>query len=405
MLARFKHFNWMLFASMLALVAYGTISIWSAGNARAAEVFHGMWWNNLETALVGLALYFTLALVDYRKLLNYLAIPAYLFALLMLVAVLVFGDTVYGGKRWLWFFQPSEVAKLCVIMLVASLFGRDDTRLAACKPTFRGFLLASALVGVPCALILAEPDLGTTLALVPATACMLFVARVWRRGLVVIALTVGVLVAAVVGAVYEAERPGVPEATRERILRYVPLRPHQLDRVTVFLFPNRSPRPTTSGGRKSTADGYNLRQAQIAIASGGMRGKGLGKGETNRLRYLPPSVSMNDFIFCVFAEEHGFLGSDENRHLMGTLQLLALFALLLLPCCWIAFVSRDGRGRLLALGVATLIFVHVYINVGMSLGLVPITGLPLPFISSGRTFLLTILCGLGLVQSVSMHRE
>jgi rod shape determining protein RodA len=105
---------------------------------------------------------------------------------------------------------------------------------------------------------------------------------------------------------------------------------------------------------------------------------------------------MNDFIFCVYAEETGFVGS---------LLLLALFGCLLVPGCWVAFVSTDGRGRLIALGVSTLVFAHVYINIAMSIGLVPITGLPLPFISSGRTFLLTVMTGLGLVQSVSVHRE
>ncbi len=123
---------------------------------------------------------------------------------------------------------------------------------------------------------------------------------------------------------------------------------------------------------------------------------GLGKGETSRLRYLPPAISMNDVIFCVWAEETGFVGSAA---------LLVLFALLLVPCCWIAYVSEDGTGRLFALGFATLVFAHVYVNLAMSIGLVPITGLPLPFVSSGRTFLVVVMCGLGLVQSVSIHRR
>jgi rod shape determining protein RodA len=142
--------------------------------------------------------------------------------------------------------------------------------------------------------------------------------------------------------------------------------------------------------------GYNLRQAKISIGSGGFSGKGFGKGETNHLKYLPQSISMNDFIFCVYAEETGFVGS---------LALLMLFGGLLIPAAWVAFVARDARGRLLALGISALVFAHVYINIAMSIGLVPITGLPLPFISSGRTFLLTVMAGLGLIQSVSIHRE
>jgi rod shape determining protein RodA len=251
---------------------------------------------------------------------------------------------------------------------------------------FRGFLVAAAVIGVPSVLILAEPDLGTTLTLVPATLLMLFVARVWRRALAVIFITLAIAAVSVLGAVYEAEKPGTSPERRERILRYIPLKPHQVKRVRVFLFPDED----------LQGAGYNLRQAKISIGSGGFSGKGLGKGETNHLKYLPQAISMNDFIFCVYAEETGFVGS---------LVLLFLFGCLLVPGCWVAFVSTDGRGRLLALGVSTRVFAHVYINIAMSIGLVPITGLPLPFISSGRTFLLTVMAALGLVQSVSMHRE
>ena len=384
MIEKLKRFNWIMFVAMGLLVAIGTVAIWSAGNARAETVFHGMWINNLVTAFFGLAVYFLLAFVDYRKLLDFLAVPAYATALVLLVAVLCFGSTVYGGRRWLWFFQPSELSKLCVILLMAQVFGGADAM--AVNGRFRRFLLAAALVAVPCALILAEPDLGTTLTLVPAVVLMMFVARVWRRGLVGLATAGAVLALAVLGAVYEAERPGTGAERRAAILRYVPLKDHQVKRVRVFLFPDED----------LLGAGYNLRQAKISIGSGGFAGKGIGKGETNHLKYLPQAISMNDFIFCVYAEETGFVGS---------LVLLALFGALVVPGCWVAFVSRDGRGRLLALGISTLVFAHVYINIAMSIGLVPITGLPLPFISSGRTFLMTVMAGLGIIQSVSIHRE
>jgi len=157
-------------------------------------------------------------------------------------------------------------------------------------------------------------------------------------------------------------------------------------RIRVFLFPEED----------ALGAGYNLRQAQISIGSGGLTGKGIGRGETNHLKYLPQAISMNDFIFCVYAEETGYV---------GTLVLLSLFGLLLSGCCRVAFLAADGCGRLIALGVATLVFMHVYVNIAMSVGLVPITGLPLPFISSGRTFLITVMSGLGLVQSVSIHKK
>ena len=382
-----RRFDWLMFAAMSALVAVGTVAIWSAGNARAEAVFHGMWVNNLTTAVVGLALYFVLAAVDYRRTLDFLALPGYAVAVVCLVAVLAFGTSVYGGRRWLWFFQPSEISKLFVIALVAWLFGRRRVPLLGIRVEgFRSFLLLAAVAGVPVLLILAEPDLGTALTLLPAVAVMAFAAGVWRRGLVTIAALAGSAALLLLGAVYEAERPGVPAARRELILKFVPLRQHQVRRVKVFLFPEAD----------VTGAGYNLRQAKISIGSGGFSGKGIGRGETNHLKYLPPAISMNDFIFCVWAEETGFVGS---------VALLALFAAILACGCRAAFVSSDGCGRLLALGVSTLVFAHVYVNIAMSIGLVPITGLPLPFVSSGRTFLVTVMCGLGLIQSVTIHRE
>jgi len=384
MIERLKRLEWTMLLVMLALIAVGTVAIWSAGNARAEVIFHSMWINNLVTAAFGLVIYFILAFADYRKVLDFLSVPAYVFALVILVAVLIFGSTVYGGRRWLWFFQPSEISKLCVIAMVATLFGAQDGWMADLRTTFRGFLLAAAVIGVPCLLILAEPDLGTTLTLVPATVVMLFAAGVWRKGLIVISATLGIAAIAVLGAVYEAEKPGVTPERKAKIMRLVPLRPHQVKRVKVYLFPEED----------LLGAGYNLRQAKISIGSGGFSGKGIGKGETNHLKYLPQAISMNDFIFCVYAEETGFVGS---------LLLLGLFGALLVSGCRVAYVCSDGRGRLFVLGFLTLVFAHVYINIAMSIGLVPITGLPLPFISSGRTFLVTVMAGLGIIQSVSIH--
>jgi rod shape determining protein RodA len=383
---KLKRFNWIMFAAMIALIALGTVAIWSSGNARAQDIFHDKWITNIITATFGLVLYFILAFTDYRKAFTFFAVPAYAVSIFFLVIVLFFGSTVLGGKRWLWFFQPSEVSKLCIIALVAVLFGDVESRFARFRHSFKGFLLSALVIGIPCALILAEPDLGTTLVLVPATGIMLFTAGVWRRGLGV--CTAFALAAALVilGAVYEAEKPGVPQERREKILKVLPLRPHQVKRVKVFLFPEDDPRGA----------GCNLIQAKISIGSGGLSGKGVGKGEMSALMYLPQAISMNDFIFCVWAEETGFV---------GVLLLLSLFAALLLPCCYIAFVAGDSRGRLFTLGFATLVFAHMYINIAMSIGLVPITGLPLPFISSGRTFLIILMCGFGLVQSVSIHRN
>lgn len=376
----FKNFNYLMFFAMVALIAIGTVSIWSAGNARSEAVFHGMWKQTLSTALFGLVVYFVLSALDYRRLLDFGSVAAYGTALVLLVAVLAFGSEIYGGKRWLWFFQPSEISKLCIIMFLAD-YGRKLRDFG-----FLGFMLTGLIVGVPLLLILAEPDLGTALTLVPAVLMMMFALRIWRKGLLVILAIMALGGSAIMGAVYEAEKPGVAAETRAAILKWVPLKPHQVKRVKVFLFPEED----------ILGAGYNLRQAKISIGSGGFSGKGIGKGETNHLKYLPQAISMNDFIFCVYAEETGFVGS---------LALLALFGMLVIPGAWTAFTSNDERGEALALGVSVLVFAHVYINIAMSIGLVPITGLPLPFISSGRTFLLTVMAALGMVQSVATHRE
>ncbi len=381
-----RNFNWISFAATVALVVAGAMVLASAGAARGSAVMAGKWREMAATAAFGFVLYFVLALIDYRRLLDWAALPAYAGALALLVMVLVFGTEQFGGKRWLWFFQPSEISKLCVMAFLAQLFGGSYAWFRG-QFGFRGFLVACAAVGAPCLLILMEPDLGTALTLVPAAAVMLVSAGVWRKGLVALVVAGLVCAATVLGAVYEAEKPGVSPERRARILSHVPLRDHQIARVKTFLFPETD----------RLSSGYNLRQATMTIGSGGMMGKGYRRGEAIRRQLLPPMGIMNDFIFCVWAEEMGYA--------RGTLPLLALYAALCLSTAWTAAGAADPRGRLLALGVATLIFAHVYVNIGMSIGLVPITGLPLPFLSLGRTFLVTVLCGLGIVQSVSLHKE
>ncbi len=379
-------FNWISFAAMMGLVAVGAMALYSAGEARESAVFADKWIEMLGTVAFGLVCYFALSLVDYRTVLAYFSAPAYLMAVLFLVLVLVFGTEQFGGKRWLWFFQPSEVSKICVIAFLSALFGCAEERFKG-HFGFRGFLLASLLSGIPAVLILMEPDLGTALTLAPAVAVILLASGVWRKGFIVILAVGCVCLAAVLAAVYEAEKPNVPETRREAILKCVPLRPHQVERVKTFLFPETD----------AMDSGYNLRQARMAIGAGGVMGKGFRKGDSVRRQLLPPMGCMNDFIFCIWAEEMGYL--------KGSLLLLGLYAALCLSVAWTAAVSPDPAGRLFALGVATLVFAHVYVNIGMCIGLVPITGLPLPFLSLGRTFLVVVMCALGLVQSVSLHRE
>lgn len=380
MLKKLLQFNWLTFLSMVALTVIGVIFIKSAGEARTAASLQDAWRLHAATALFGLILYFTLSFFDYRKILDLGSTPYFLISVILLVAVLAFGDKVYGGKRWLLFFQPSEVAKLAVILMVAKVFGRKRP-----TNTFLDLLHGLGLLALPALLILAEPDLGTALVLVPAILVMLLCARVCLRVLIPVLAACLLAAGAVLAAVHVAETTNNPQ-TKATIYRFLPLKEHQRARLRTFLNPDADP----------YGHGWNLRQAKISIGSGSLTGKGIGKGEQKFLGYLPPSVSMNDFIFCVLAEETGFVGASV---------VLALFGVLLLTGLWTALRSPDDRGRLTVIGILTLVFAHVYVNIAMSIGLMPITGLPLPFISAGKTFLVVLLAAFGIIQSVSLHRE
>ena len=380
MLKKILQFNWFTFLSMVALTVIGVIFIKSAGEARTVASLQAAWRLHAATALFGLILYFTLSFFDYRKILDLGSTPYFLISVILLVAVLAFGEKVYGGKRWLLFFQPSEVAKLAVILMVAKVFGRKRP-----TNTFLDLLYGLGLLALPSLLILAEPDLGTALVLVPAIVVMLLCARVCLRVLIPVLAACLLAAVAILAAVQVAETTHNPQ-TKETIHRFLPLKEHQRNRLRTFLNPEADP----FGG------GWNLRQAKISIGSGSLTGKGIGKGEQKFLGYLPPSVSMNDFIFCVLAEETGFVGASV---------VLALFGVLLLSGLWTALRCPDDRGRLTVIGILTLVFAHVYVNIAMSIGLMPITGLPLPFISAGKTFLVVLLAAFGIIQSVSLHRE
>ncbi len=371
--------DWILFASMAALIVLGVLFINSAGSVRPTESLRNLWRVHAITAAVGLAVYAAFAFLDYRKLLDWAALPVFVASCVMLVAVLIIGTDRFGGRRWLWFFQPSEVAKLAVILFSVHLFAAPG------RSGFRWFMAGMAVLGGPSLLILAEPDLGTALVLVPSVLAILLAARVWTKGLVILLTAMLLVAGALLWTVDHAERQADPER-REQIYRYMPLREHQIQRLRVFLFPE-----TDRSGA-----GYSLRQAQISIGSGGVWGTGLKKGSQKLLGYLPPSVSMNDFIFAVLAEEWGFVGS---------LAMLALFMGILISGLRIAIKCNDDRGRLVVIGILPLIFCHMYVNVAMSVGLVPITGLPLPFISAGRTCLIVLMAALGIVQSVAMHHD
>ncbi|MCL1921945.1 MAG: rod shape-determining protein RodA [Kiritimatiellaeota bacterium] len=377
-LMRLRRFNPLLLASMAGLTVIGVLFIYSSCSVRDDPKLHTQYMDHAVAGVLGLAVYVAAAAVDYRRVLRWSWL-AYAAALAMLVLVLLIGTWTMGARRWLFRIQPSEVAKLAVIMMLAWLYGRKGAKRGA-----GAFFLTGLLVGVPAALILMQPDLGTAMVLVPTVLCMMFAANVAPRLLWTTLLTGVTAAGLLLGVIYAAERAEMPPERREALIKATCLRDHQVRRLQVFMFPDKD----------LHGSGYNRRQSEIAVGSGGFWGKGYLKGEQYTLGYLPPSVSSNDFIFAVLAEEAGFAGS---------LTVLLLFLALMWAGLWVAFRCRDDSGRLFCVGVVALVFSHTFINIAMTIGRMPITGLPLPFISYGRTFMLTMMAALGLVQSVSMY--
>ena len=234
------------------------------------------------------------------------------------------------------------------------------------------------------ALVLLEPDLGTTLPFAAAALAMVFVAGCAKKTLLALVLAAALGASAFLGAILLPER--LPPERRAKVEAVTGrfLHRHWKDRVLVFAHPERD----------LQGAGWNAWQSKIAVGSGGERGKGYMKGTQNALGYLPVSVSSSDFIFSVIAEETGFRGSAA---------VLGLFALLLASVAWTGLRCRDEAGRLVCTGVGAILFTHVFVNVAMTIGVMPITGIPLPLVSYGGTFAISTLALLGLVQSVSLH--
>lgn len=357
-----RRMDWGAFLAQCLLLTIGVIFIYSAcfrGDPSAVSPFYKkqMCWIAL-----GLAVFFVIACVDYQVFSKW----AYLLfgvALLLLVAVLIFGPTINGAKRWIriggLMIQPSEIAKIATMLTLARFLARPGR-----DPRTWGTLLhAGLLVGVPFFLILKEPDLGTAMVLVPMALGMLFAAGVRMRSLFILAVMASLL---------------MPFA-------WFGLNDYQQERILVFVNPDRDP----------LGAGWNRIQSEIAVGSGGFAGKGYLQGTQNILGFLPRTVAPTDFIFPVIAEETGFVGS---------LILMALFAILLVTIFRTSVLSTDRFGRLLAVGMGCLLFSHVFVNIAMTIGLMPITGLPLPFISYGGSFTVSMLIGTGMVQSIFVRR-
>jgi len=458
---KFLRMDWILFLLVAGMSAASVALIYSATFTSDDASFREASKSQLYWIPIAMLSYFILAMVDYRRWLK-LALPFYLVMLAMLVLVLLIGDEVKGAKSWFRLgpisIQPAEFTKIAVILMLAKF-------LAAFRPHKNGggvirrlfgellggfwtVIGGMVLTGVPMLLILLQPDFGSGSVFFPIALVMMFAAGV---GLLYIALPVaavyvGILVAyhgiylgdwhgydylakrfdettmkqveypifrdkaeAIAAGVIPDERPEdvirAEEAAKEKAKKKAALlgnepvmaekepvfilpvlKEYQIDRIKTFYNPNLDPKDA----------GWTINQSLIAIGSGGWDGAGYQQGTQNILGYLPKNVAYNDLIFSVIGEEHGFVG--------GSL-LILIEGLVLVLCIRVAFFARDRAGMLIASGVTAMLFAHVFVNIGMTIQVVPITGIPLPFISYGGSFLVVCLAGIGLVQSVWIHRK
>ena len=383
--ALFRRANWWMIAAMLALTVIGVLFIRSACAARQEEAIRGLYRAQMFWAAAGLAVFGAVSLVDYRRLSDGIWL-SYAGALVLLVMVLAVGEERFGGRRWLRFFgmsvQPSELAKLALLLTLAWMLSRPGTDAAR----WRTLGVVGVVTLLPVVLILKEPDLGTALVCLPIAGAMVFAAGASLRHLGVLALA-GLLAASLLfGVVLVPRWLGWDETRQKEVFSHViRLKEYQWKRLVVFVDP----------AVDRTGAGYNSWQSSISVGSGGMTGKGYMRGTQSTLGYLPRTVAPTDFIFSVIAEETGFAGSAA---------VLGLYGVLMVCGMWTAARARDALGRLISVGVTAMVAAHVFVNIAMTIGAMPVTGIPLPLVSYGGSFMLCTMAAFGLVQSVAIRR-
>jgi rod shape determining protein RodA len=373
----FRDFDWMLLAMVLVLCTISVFEIYSATLHTKYAAYPGFFndqkvWipgrmgfhtKQLYWIAGGLAAMFLFSKIDYHKLID--LIPwAYGVGLVALVAVLAVGQKVLGAKRWIklgpMHFQPSEWVKLVLILAVARYFANLGGRSLSWKEIFKAFVL----VGVPMLLVLKQPDLGTTLTYTPIMIAGLFLGGINVRQAVILSTCALALVA------------GVWMSGKL-------LKPYQKARLTSFIDPGSDPRGA----------GYQLLQSKIAVGSGGVWGKGAAKGTQTQGDFLP--IPHADFIFAAFGEEHGFVGA---------VSVLLLYFFILMRLIQNAQTAADLSGSLIIMGVVAVLTFQIAVNVGMVIGFMPVTGIPLPLMSYGGSSVLFTFLALGVAMNVRMRR-
>jgi rod shape determining protein RodA len=363
-----RRLDWVLLAAVLALSLLGTLLVYAATEptlkAQGADP-HQYLTKELLNIAIGLVLMAGVSLLDYRQI-RMLSPVVMVISCLGLLYVLPFGTVVNGARSWIdlpagFQIEPSEYAKLSIILIGAMILGELPS--GQTRPRVRAVVLTIGIAAIPLLLVIAEPDLGVTMLMVALLIGMIALSGIRLRWLG------GMAVAGVVGIV--------------AVFKMHLLKSYQSSRLTSFLNPNADPRGT----------GYSAHQAAIAIGSGGMHGQGLFHGQLIAGGFVPEQQT--DFIFTVSGEELGFVGS---------LVLLGLLGVLLFRTLRIAYKADDQFGTLVAAGVAIWFGVQSFINIGMTIGIMPVTGLPLPFVSYGGSAMFADMIAIGILQTVYRHR-
>ena len=363
-----RDLDWILLIAAFALSLMGSLLVWSASRADLASESDPQSYLKRHLINIGVALVlgFIASRINYRLLRAYTPV-VYVASMVLLLVPFVpgLGVTIAGARAWIdvplgLTIQPSEFAKITVILMMAALLSERRDREE--EPSAQDVLLALVVAAIPTAIILVQNDTGTVLILAAVSLSIVAVSGVRTRWLV------GLIAAAILGVLASIQLGLLQE--------------YQVDRLTSFINPDED----------VSASAYNANQARIAIGGGGLDGYGLFEGPQTQGNFVP--VNESDFIFTVAGEELGFLGS---------VLLIALMAVILWRAVLIAWKADDLYGRLVATGVAAWLAFQMFENIGMTLGIMPITGIPLPFVSAGGTSMMATWIALGLLQTVRLH--
>ena len=354
-----RDFDWLLLAFVLLICGLGVMEIYSA---TLHTKFVGVHTKQVYWIVGGVVLMFVMSLIDYHVLLDKIH-WFYIASIISLVAVLVIGKKYLGARRWVQMpggqhFQPSEWVKLVLILALAKYFADLHREEASVGDIVKAGLIA----GIPMLLVLKQPDLGTALTYIPVLVMALFLGGLRLKHAAVILLA-GAMVVPVVW--------------------HYGLKPYQKQRLVSFREPEADPQ----------GSGYQVQQSLIAVGSGGLWGKGIAKGTQTQGMFLP--VPQTDFIFAAWSEEHGFVGA---------VTLLLLYFLVLMRLVHNAQTAPDRVGSFVVMGVVAVLFFHILVNVGMVVGYMPVTGIPLPLMSYGGSSVLFMFLALGMVMNIRMRR-